>query len=68
MDMETQLRKAVHESELTQYRIAKLAGITHAAMSFFVNSKRSLSLGAASRLADALGFELVQKKRPRKAR
>jgi plasmid maintenance system antidote protein VapI len=68
MDMETELRKAIVESELTQYRIAKLADISHASMSQFVNGNRSLSLAAASKLATALGFEFTQKKQTRKAR
>ena len=66
MDMETQLRKAVNESGMTQYGVAKVAGLSHAQMSFFVNGHRSLSLAAASKLATALGFELVQKKRRKK--
>ena len=66
MDMEKELKKAIIKSELTQYRIAKLANISHASMSQFVNGNRSLSLTVASKLATALGFELVMKKRPGK--
>ena len=68
MDMEAILRKAIHESDRTQYRIAKDAGISLAQMSYFINGHRSLSLNAAGKLAETLGFEMVQKKRNRKAR
>ncbi len=68
MDMETLLRQAILESGRTQYRIAKDAGISLAQMSYFINGHRSLSLKAAGKLAETLGFEFVQKKQVRKAR
>ena len=71
MDMEIELRKAVKDaienSDLTQYRIALMAGISHGSMSQFLSGNRSLSLSVASKLATALGFELVQKEQERKA-
>lgn len=60
---EVQLRKALARSPMTCYRIGKITGITAASLSYFLNSKRSLSLDAASKLADVLGYELVQKDR-----
>ena len=66
MDMEAQLKDAVNASGMTQRSVAEMAGLAQSQMSFFMNGHRSLSLGAASKLATALGFELVQKKRPRK--
>ena len=66
MDMEALLRKAVNASGMTQHRVAKMAGLAQPQMSFFMYRDRSLSLAAASKLATALGFELVQKKRSRK--
>ncbi len=68
MDMEALLRQAILESDRTQYRIAKDAGISLAQMSYFINGHRSLSLQAAGKLAETLGFQFVQKKRLRKAR
>lgn len=68
MDMEAILRKAILDSERTQYRIAKDAGISLAQMSYFINGHRSLSLKAAGKLADTLGFELVRKKQARKVK
>jgi DNA transposition AAA+ family ATPase len=71
MDMEVELRKAVKDaienSDLTQYRIALMAGISHGSMSQFISGNRSLSLSVASKLATTLGFELVQKEQERKA-
>ncbi|NQV32546.1 MAG: helix-turn-helix transcriptional regulator [Phycisphaeraceae bacterium] len=66
--MEALLRQAILESDRTQYRIAKDAGISFAQMSYFINGHRSLSLKAAGKLAETLGFELTQKKPARKAR
>ena len=66
--MEALLRQAILESDRTQYRIAKDAGISLAQMSYFINGHRSLSLQAAGKLAETLGFQFVQKKRVRKAR
>jgi plasmid maintenance system antidote protein VapI len=66
--METQLREALLTSALSRYRIAQLTGVSNASLSLFVNGRRSLSLGAASLLAEVLGFQLVREKRTRKAR
>ncbi len=66
--MEALLRQAILKSDRTQYRIAKDAGISLAQMSYFINGHRSLSLQAAGKLAETLGFQFVQKKRVRKAR
>ena len=68
LDMETQLREALLTSDLSRYKIAQLTGVSNASLSLFVNAKRSLSLGAASLLADTLGFQLVREKRTRKSR
>ena len=66
MDMEAQLKKAVKASGVKQNKVAEMAGIAQSQMSYFMNGHRSLSLAAASKLATALGFELVQKRKPRK--
>lgn len=59
--MEQQLKTAVLESSLSRYRIAKLSGLSEAQLSYFVNDKRSLTLPAAAKLAQALGLELISK-------
>lgn len=63
VDLEAQLKEALIRSGMTRYKISKLSGLSNAQLSYFINGKRSLSLAAASKLAETLGFELVQKKR-----
>jgi plasmid maintenance system antidote protein VapI len=61
-DIEQQLKKAVLESGMSKYRIAKISGLSEAQLSYFINSKRSLTLPAAAKLAKALQLELVPRK------
>lgn len=61
-DIEQQLKRAVLDSGLSRYRIAKLSGLSEAQLSYWVNGKRSLTLPAAAKLATALGLELRPKK------
>jgi transcriptional regulator with XRE-family HTH domain len=61
-DIEKQLKKAIVESKMSQYRICKEAGLSESQLSYFVNGKRSLTLPAAAKLAKALGLELTRKK------
>lgn len=63
VDFESQLKQALLKSEMSRYKISQLTGLSNAQLSYFVNGKRSLSLSAASKLAETLGFELVQKKK-----
>jgi plasmid maintenance system antidote protein VapI len=66
-DIEQKLREAIMKSELSRYRISKLSGVGEAQLSLFVNSKRTLTLPAAAKLANTLGLELTHKKsRPKK--
>jgi len=62
MNIERQLKRAVLDSGLSRYRLAKLSGLSQAQLSYFVNGKRSLTLPAAAKLAEALGLELRPKK------
>jgi len=62
MDLEQRLKKAVLDSGLSRYELAKRSGLSQAQLSYFVNGKRSLTLPAAARLADALGLELGPKR------
>ena len=57
-DIEQRLKRAVLESEMSRYRIAKLSGISEAQLSYFIHDKRSLTLPAAAKLAKVLGLEL----------
>jgi hypothetical protein len=58
--IEQQLKRAVLESDMSRYRIAKISGLSEAQLSYFVNDKRSLTLPTAAKLAKALGLKLVK--------
>jgi plasmid maintenance system antidote protein VapI len=68
LDIESQLRKAIIESPLSRYKIAKESGVGEAPLSLFVNRKRTLTLPSAARVADVLGLELKPRATKRKAR
>lgn len=57
-----QLRAAVADSGLSQYRIAKETGISQPIITRFVNGDRDMSLENAGKLADFLGLHLVKRK------
>ena len=65
-DIEKQLLRAIAESGLSRYRLAKMSGVSQMALSFFVNGRRSLTLTSAAKLAKALELELTSIKRPKK--
>lgn len=67
-DIESQLRRAIIESSMSRYKIAKLSGIGEAQLSLFVNRKRTLTLTSAAKVADVLGLELTPKSKKRKGR
>ena len=58
------LRAAAAEAESSR-ALALAAGIDPASLRRFVNGERSLRLDKADRLAEALGFELVRRRRPK---
>ena len=64
-DIEQRLKRAVLESDMSRYRLAKLSGLSEAQLSYFVHDKRSLSLPAAAKLAKILGLELKSVKKGR---
>ena len=57
-NIEQQLLRALLGSAMSRYQIAKNSGLSQAQLSYFVNGKRSLTLPAAAKLAQALGLEL----------
>jgi transcriptional regulator with XRE-family HTH domain len=67
-NIEAQLRDAILNSEISRYRLCKMSGVTNSQLSYFVHGKRSLTLGSAAKVAQALGLELAVKKRKKKAR
>ena len=66
-NLEKQIRQAIIDSEMSQYQISTLSGVTKAQLSLFVNNKRTLNLTSAAKLAEVLGLEL-QKKQNKKER
>ena len=64
-DIEQRLKRAVLESDMSRYQIAKLSGLSEAQLSYFVNDKRTLTLPAAAKLARVLELELKPIKKSR---
>ncbi len=56
------LHKAIAESGLTLYRIAKDTGVVKTSLMRFMDGKTSLRLDKADVLADYLGLELTKRK------
>lgn len=54
-----QIRRAVDDSSLSRFAIAKLAQIDHGAFSRFMSGSGGLSLASLDRLADVLGLAIV---------
>ena len=54
-----QLKRAIRDSGKSRYAISKLCGVQQSALSRLMSGKRSLSMEAAEKVADALGLELV---------
>lgn len=60
-----QLRRMMVESGLSQYEIARRSGVDKAALSRFTHGQSGLTTGTLDRLAEALGLELVARRRPK---
>ena len=67
-DIQEQLRRAIEESPVTQYRLAKVSGIDKGILSRFIRRERTITLATAARLAEALDLELRPARQPRKSR
>ncbi len=63
-----QLRRAIEAGDQSRYALSKETGISQAVLSRFMHGKGSLSLDSFDRLAEALGLELVKRRRPKKGR
>jgi len=57
-DWEATFRKAIEESGLSLYAIAKQTGIDQSQLSRFMRSERGLSIKTAERLAAIVGIKL----------
>ena len=62
MDFGELLRKAIQECGITQYRLARVAGVPQGAISVFL-SGGDIQLKTFNRLAACMGFEIKQDKR-----
>jgi plasmid maintenance system antidote protein VapI len=67
-DIQDQLRRAIEESPITQYALAKISGIDKGILSRFIRRERTITLATAARLAEALDLELRPAGQPRKSR
>lgn len=61
------LRRAIEQSDMTQYRIAQGSGISPAVLSRFVRGERGLHIETVDALAELLELEL-RPKQPRSRR
>ena len=59
-----QLRKAIHDSGLSVYAVAKGSGLSQPATLRFVSKKRDLFLSSATKLAHFFGMELTEPRLP----
>lgn len=64
--LEKQLRGAIEASGLSVYRIAQKSSVSEGVLSRFMNRRRTITLATASKVAEALGLELVEKKRKKR--
>jgi len=59
-----QLRRAIDESGLTRYRIAKATGIDESALAKFYNGRRGLSMEALNALGEYLQLTITLGRKP----
>ena len=59
---ENLFRKAIKESGLSMYEIARRSGITAAQLSYFMRSERGITLPTAEKIAAVIGLELTKKR------
>lgn len=70
-DITEELRRALIEAGhrgMTQYAIAKRAGVDRAGLIRFMRGERGVTLETAARLAIAIGFELALKRKRKQKR
>ena len=59
-----QLRKAIDDSGLSRYRIAKETGVSEATLSKFYLGQRGLSMEALNALGGCLELEIIMRRKP----
>lgn len=60
------LKQAIEKSPKSRYRLSKETGIEQSQLSRFMAGTRILGIESIEKLAKALGFELVMKKKAQK--
>ena len=60
------VRKAINDSGLTRYRIAKDTGIDESALAKFYNGHRGITTDTLDRLGEYLGLRIVTDRKPAK--
>jgi len=65
MSLTEQLRKAIDESGLSLYAIAKATSTPYAVIHGFANRNRDIKLETAEKLAVLFGMKLTMPKRPK---
>ncbi len=55
-----QIRDAIEDSGLTLGELSKRSGVATSQLSYFLRGERTLTLPAAERLCDALGYQLFR--------
>jgi plasmid maintenance system antidote protein VapI len=66
MSLTEQLHKAIHDSGLSLYAVAKATHTPYAAIHGFANRHRNIKLETADRLAELFGMKLTAPKCPKK--
>ena len=59
-----QLRRAIDDSGLTRYRIAKETGISESTLAQFYNGRRGLSMEALNALGEFLHLKITLGRKP----
>ena len=57
------LRRAIEDSGLTRYEIAKRSGVHKSALSRFVTGERSLSIESIEKIAPVVGVTITARRR-----
>lgn len=52
------LKRAIRDSDQSEYQIAKSAGVSQIVISRFLSGERDIRVATADRIADALGLKL----------
>jgi transcriptional regulator with XRE-family HTH domain len=58
------IKKAIREAGVSVYQVSRRSGVSQAQLSRFLHDDRTLRLDIAAKLFEALGLEVVQRKKP----